>query len=190
MPSLLPASRQHIPVITPGIGFLRHPAPQRLVVGCQLLREPLRVAPFRASICHDCRRVLYAGSRSDGYCVTSEYTACGLSLLGLPVSRLVVLAGCAHLHLRAGASVTTLQIHLRFRSPSSPARRVAESALCLSPLPPCTPAVDNQSHAVGRFAAVSHSSGRLELTTRLDSRIISPTWTLSCQGSCQQDGYC
>jgi len=65
LPSV-PASRQPIPVITPGLSFLRHPSPQWLVVGCLLLREPLKVAPFRMSICRDVRVVLYTGYLTSG----------------------------------------------------------------------------------------------------------------------------
>ena len=63
---IVPASRQRIPAITSGIGFLRHPTPQRLMAGCLLLREPLRVAPFRVSIGRDGRVVLYTGYRTSG----------------------------------------------------------------------------------------------------------------------------
>jgi hypothetical protein len=47
------------------------------------------------------------------------------------------------------------------------------SARCLSPLPPCTPALESQSHTVG---------GRCHLSTSAVG--VAPTWTLSCQGSC------
>lgn len=45
--------------------------------------------------------------------------------------------------------LTTLRIHLCLRSPSSPAQRIAVLAHSLAPLHPCTPTIDNQSHAVG-----------------------------------------
>jgi hypothetical protein len=41
------------------------------------------------------------------------------------------------------------RIHLRLRSPSSPAQRIAMLAHSLAPLHPCTPTFDSQSYAVG-----------------------------------------
>ena len=66
VPSHVPASRQHILRITEGLCFWRHPSPQWLLVGCLLLREPLKVASFRMSICRDVRVVLYTGYLTSG----------------------------------------------------------------------------------------------------------------------------
>lgn len=57
--------RQLILRITEGVCFLGHPSPQWLVTGSLLLREPLKVAPFRVSIFCDGRACPERSRRDD-----------------------------------------------------------------------------------------------------------------------------
>src|SRR5262245_49934505 len=63
-----PARRQLILGVTPGLGFFRHPPPQRHPVGISSVnREPLGVTPFPISIAQTHRATLSTGFRDSAH---------------------------------------------------------------------------------------------------------------------------